>query len=227
MKSGHDGYGPFRVDIASQSHPVTKGLSSFATRDELYFNQQGSEPIEVLATAHSKTTGKDEPIAFVYHYGAARVFQTFLGHDAASLRSPGVAQLVRRAYLVGGRSRSGQSRAGRFAGGRPAAGVPSEAFGKSFDPRLGSVEVKAKPGLSAVAAHCGTLGPNRFERRLQCVDCPKPERVGRALGAVHSGRRRATGRLFAWLRSESRPFGQPDLRWKMALSGHDVRRRAN
>ncbi|HEX4146379.1 MAG TPA: ThuA domain-containing protein [Pirellulales bacterium] len=146
MKSGHDGYGPFRVDIASQNHPVTKGMSAFETRDELYFNQQGTEPIEVLATARSKSTGRDEPIAFVYRYGAARVFQTFLGHDAASLQAPGVAQLVRRATLWAAGADPGKAEPvdAPVAGGvQPAS--PGEAFGKAFDARQSSLEVKADP----------------------------------------------------------------------------------
>ena len=146
MMSGHDGYGPFRVEIAAPNHPVTKGLSGFETRDELYFNQQGTEPIDVLATAHSKTTGRDEPIAFVYQYGAARVFQTFLGHDAPSLRSPGVAQLVRRATLWAAGADPGKVEpvdAAGNGGGQPDS--PGEAFGKGLDARLSGVEVKANP----------------------------------------------------------------------------------
>ncbi|HEY1784714.1 MAG TPA: ThuA domain-containing protein, partial [Pirellulales bacterium] len=143
MKSGHDGYGPFRVEIAAPNHPVTKGLSGFETRDELYFDQQGTEPIEVLATARSKTTGRDEPIAFVYPYGAARVFQTFLGHDAASLRSPGVAQLVRRATLWAAGADPGKVEPIDAAVDGQQPGSPGEGFGKVLDARRNSVEVKA------------------------------------------------------------------------------------
>ena len=35
-KRGHDPYGKFRVDIVNKSHPITKGLVSFETVDELY-----------------------------------------------------------------------------------------------------------------------------------------------------------------------------------------------
>jgi type 1 glutamine amidotransferase/cytochrome c553 len=96
-KSAHDPYGRFKVEIAKSEHRLIGGLASFETTDELYFNQQGDEPIEVLATARSKITGRDEPMAFVYTYGNGRVFQTVLGHDAASLRVEGTAALVRRA----------------------------------------------------------------------------------------------------------------------------------
>src|SRR5262249_41456836 len=96
-KSGHDAYGKFQVQITNAGHPITKGLKPFETTDELYFRQQGTEPIEVIATAHSKVTGEDEPMAFVYQYGKGRVFQTVLGHSADSLRTPQVGTLIRRA----------------------------------------------------------------------------------------------------------------------------------
>ena len=62
----------------------------------MYCNQQGDLRIEVLATAHSTITGKDEPMAFVHDYGKGRVFQTVLGHAAESIRTPGAAKLIRR-----------------------------------------------------------------------------------------------------------------------------------
>jgi type 1 glutamine amidotransferase len=93
-KSGHDPYGPFRVSITERQHPITQGMVTFETTDELYFNQQGELPIEPLATAHSKITGKDEPLALAYEYGQGRVFQTLLGHDAAAIRQAG--ELIRR-----------------------------------------------------------------------------------------------------------------------------------
>ncbi|EAQ78523.1 ThuA domain-containing protein [Blastopirellula marina] len=96
-KSGHDSYGPFQVEIADAKHPITQGMVDFRTTDELYFRQEGSEPIEVLVTAHSQVTGNDEPLAFVYEYGQGRVFQTVLGHSADSIRTPAVADLIRRA----------------------------------------------------------------------------------------------------------------------------------
>ncbi|MBL9122504.1 MAG: ThuA domain-containing protein [Planctomycetaceae bacterium] len=108
-KSGHDAYGRFRVEIVKPDHPITRGLEPFETIDELYFNQQGSEPIEVLATARSQVTGKDEPMAFVCSYGQGRVFQTVLGHAAESVRVPAVAELILRGtvWAAGGNPRSG------------------------------------------------------------------------------------------------------------------------
>ncbi|MCP5120709.1 MAG: ThuA domain-containing protein [bacterium] len=97
--SGHDPYGEFRVEITNTNHPVTRHIEDFGTTDELYYRQQGDGPIEVLATARSSVTGEDEPMAWVYQYGPARVFQTVLGHAAESIHTPGTTQLIRYGSL--------------------------------------------------------------------------------------------------------------------------------
>jgi quinoprotein glucose dehydrogenase len=94
LPSGHDAHGPFTVNISSERSPITAGLKPFETSDELYFHQVGSQPITPLATAHSKVTGNDEPMAWAYGYGKGRIFQTVLGHDGDAVRSAGA--LIRR-----------------------------------------------------------------------------------------------------------------------------------
>jgi len=94
--SDHDPYGTFRVEVTRVEHPITTGMTGWDTSDELYFNQAGEEPIEPLITATSKKTGKNEPLAWAYRYGEGRVFQTVLGHDVASIKAPGTAELLRR-----------------------------------------------------------------------------------------------------------------------------------
>jgi len=90
----HDPYGPFKVSPTSKEHEITAGLAAFDTNDELYFKQAGEQPIEPLMTAKSKVTGNDEPMAWAYDVGRARVFQTLLGHSADSIRK--AAALIRR-----------------------------------------------------------------------------------------------------------------------------------
>ena len=96
-KSGHDAFGQFIVEIADPEHPITAGMQPFQTTDELYYRQQGDQPIHVVAHARSGDTGQFEPMAFVYDYGDGRVFQTVLGHAADSIRNPGAAELISRA----------------------------------------------------------------------------------------------------------------------------------
>jgi putative heme-binding domain-containing protein len=96
-KSGHDAFGQFAVRVANGKHAITDGLKDFDVTDELYFNQAGTEPVEPLITARSKVTGKDEPLAFAYEYGQARVFQTLLGHSEQTYETPEARELLRRA----------------------------------------------------------------------------------------------------------------------------------
>jgi type 1 glutamine amidotransferase len=93
----HDPYGPFRVNVADADHPITRGMEAFDTTDELYFCLTGAPKIDVLLTARSKVTKKDEPMGFVLRYGKGRVFHTPLGHDVKSFSAPGVVQLLQRA----------------------------------------------------------------------------------------------------------------------------------
>ena len=85
------------MQIAPAQHPITAGLKDFEVTDELYFNQAGKEPIVPLITAHSKVTKRDEPLAWTYEYGKARVFQTLLGHSEKTYDVPAACEMLRRA----------------------------------------------------------------------------------------------------------------------------------
>jgi type 1 glutamine amidotransferase len=98
-KTGHDPRGPFTVNIVQPTHPIMQGLQAFQADDELYTCLIGDRPVDVLATARSKVTGKDHPMAFVFEYGKGRVFHTPLGHDVRAFEMPGVAELIRRGCL--------------------------------------------------------------------------------------------------------------------------------
>ena len=104
QKTGHDPRGPFTVKIVQTEHPITRGMEDFQADDELYICVVGERPVELLATARSKVTGKDHPMAFAFDYGKGRVFHTPLGHDVKAIQMPGVAELIRRGCLwVAGR----------------------------------------------------------------------------------------------------------------------------
>jgi type 1 glutamine amidotransferase len=93
----HDARGPFEVKLTTVAHPVTAGLKSFQADDELYTCLGGNLPIEVLATARSKVTAQDHPMAFALNYEKGRVFHSPLGHDVKALTIPEVSELFRRA----------------------------------------------------------------------------------------------------------------------------------
>lgn len=92
----HDPRGQFTVEFTEEQHPITQGLGDFQTDDELYIGLVGERPVELLAFARSKVTGRDHPMAFAFQYGKGRVFHTPLGHDDRAIRSPGTAELIRR-----------------------------------------------------------------------------------------------------------------------------------
>jgi uncharacterized protein len=95
----HDPYGKFRVQIVDADHPVTKGLASFDTTDELYTCLTGDRPIHILASATSVLDKKEYPMAFVRAFGKGRVFLTTLGHDVTALTNSSVPELIRRASV--------------------------------------------------------------------------------------------------------------------------------
>jgi type 1 glutamine amidotransferase len=95
-KNTHDPRGPFRVEIVDSLHPVTRGMTSYDTDDELYICLTGNEPVQLLARARSVTTGDYHPMAFTLTYKKGRVFHTALGHDARAIHVAGTAELIRR-----------------------------------------------------------------------------------------------------------------------------------
>ncbi len=96
-RAQHDPHGPFTVNLTDVDHPVTKGLTSFSTTDELYTCLEGDAPIQVLAEAVSARDGATYPMAFVTEVGKGRVFHCVLGHDVAALTNEPVARLYCRA----------------------------------------------------------------------------------------------------------------------------------
>ena len=92
---GHDPHGAFEVRMTDMDHPITRGLQSFETVDELYTCLAGNIPIQVLAESKSKVDGKDYAMAFVLQYGKGRVFHSPLGHDVQAF-GPAVGELFRR-----------------------------------------------------------------------------------------------------------------------------------
>ncbi|MBX3252972.1 MAG: ThuA domain-containing protein [Chitinophagaceae bacterium] len=95
-KNTHDPRGAFKVEIADSLHPITKGMTSYDTDDELYICLTGNEPVHLLARAKSVVTGKYHPMAFTLAYKKGRIFHTALGHDARAIHVAGTAELIRR-----------------------------------------------------------------------------------------------------------------------------------
>lgn len=70
--------GEFTIKIARTDHPITKGLSDFRLKDELYYHIQMRDDVEPLATTDHD--GGTWPVAWTRTYGSGRIFHTPLGH---------------------------------------------------------------------------------------------------------------------------------------------------
>jgi type 1 glutamine amidotransferase len=103
-KMGQTSHGPsheFAVRMENASHPVTAGLRTFTTTDELWRRPGLVEEAEVLASSFSAadTQGTKgwEPAVLAGRFGEGRSLTVLLGHDVRAMASPGFRQLVRRA----------------------------------------------------------------------------------------------------------------------------------
>lgn len=96
-KSGHDAFGRFLVTPTKVGHEISQGIMPFEIEDELYYRQDGAEPVEALIAARSKDTQRDEGLAWTYRYGEGRVFQTLLGHSEKTYDAFGPREMLRRA----------------------------------------------------------------------------------------------------------------------------------
>lgn len=96
QKSSHPPQQSTTVRIADPSKALTVGLQRFELQDEVYQNLYLDDGIEVLANATIEGDAGQHPVIWTHGYGAGRVFCDTLGHDAASIRNPTHASLLRR-----------------------------------------------------------------------------------------------------------------------------------
>jgi type 1 glutamine amidotransferase len=96
----HDPIKRFWLEIDG-SHPVTAGVPSFETEDELY------ELRDVLPDCRILASAEGWPQVYVREYGAGRVAYIAPGHDRRTLERPEYAQLVTQAIAWAGRGSRG------------------------------------------------------------------------------------------------------------------------
>ena len=94
--SGHGPRGVFEAKVVNKEHPITAGMSSFETDDELYAKLQGTGEINVLVEAYSDWSKKTEPLVFTKTYGKGRVVHNAFGHDGKALSNPNVRKIIAR-----------------------------------------------------------------------------------------------------------------------------------
>jgi len=96
---GTSGHGPrevFEAKVVNKEHPITAGMSSFKTDDELYAKLQGTGKINVLVEAYSDWSKKTEPLVFTLNYGKGRTVHNAFGHDGKALMNPSVQRIIAR-----------------------------------------------------------------------------------------------------------------------------------
>lgn len=98
LPDGKATMGEYTIRISDPSHPVTRGLSDFLIKDELYSNMQMNEYVVSIATIeHDDVTW---PVAWTYEFGRGKVFHTSLGHMSwrpgsdDPLRNPNLGRLI-------------------------------------------------------------------------------------------------------------------------------------
>ena len=90
--STHPPYGQFEVNVKNEAHPCAEGIGEFVTNDELYTKIGWKPGNDVFLTADLE--GETYPMAWTRSYGGGRVFNTVLGHNGLSFRTPEVQRLV-------------------------------------------------------------------------------------------------------------------------------------
>jgi type 1 glutamine amidotransferase len=96
---GTSGHGPrevFEAKVVNKEHPITAGMSSFKTDDELYAKLQGTGKINVLVEAYSDWSKRTEPLVFTLNYGKGRTVHNAFGHDGKALMNPSVQRIIAR-----------------------------------------------------------------------------------------------------------------------------------
>ncbi len=95
----HGAQWEFPVIVRDTEHPITKGMPTewLHAKDELYDQLRGpAKNMQILATAESTVTGRNEPMIFTIGYGKGRVFHTPMGHAEYSVECVGFITTLQR-----------------------------------------------------------------------------------------------------------------------------------
>lgn len=98
--TGHGPFHKFTVKPTDIKHPITQGIESFETEDELWHNTVFPPQSTALMTAFSSKdkngSGKDEAVLAVNYFGKGRCVNLMLGHNVMAMKNPGFETLLSR-----------------------------------------------------------------------------------------------------------------------------------
>lgn len=97
----HDKYAAFSTVKVAKDHPILKSFPDDwkTAGDEMYNTVKMMETATPLLQATSPATGKVHTVAWVNHYGKARIFGTTLGHDMKTGADPDYHKLLANGIL--------------------------------------------------------------------------------------------------------------------------------
>lgn len=90
----HPPINSYTFGVTDLSHPITKGITNFCLKDELYLIEIYN-PIDTLLTC--KYNGLIYPIAWVKPYGLGKVFYLGLGHGKEQLSNKCIQKMIKNA----------------------------------------------------------------------------------------------------------------------------------
>lgn len=95
----HGAQWEFPIIIRDKEHPIVKDMPTewLHSKDELYDKLRGpAKHMQILATAESQVTGRNEPMIMTINYGKGRVFHTPMGHAEYSQECVGFITTLQR-----------------------------------------------------------------------------------------------------------------------------------
>ena len=97
----HDHQSQYPVKTMLPQHPIMQGVPTnwVTPKDELYVIEKLWPNAQALATSISELDGKSYPVAWINHYGKARVFGTTYGHSDETFSDPVYVNMVSRGIL--------------------------------------------------------------------------------------------------------------------------------
>ena len=87
----------FRVKVADQKHPITKGIHDFDILDETYGKGSVNSGVHVLLTTDEPTSTPS--VAWTNRYGKSNIVTILLGHDNHAWTNPDFVRLLIQAIM--------------------------------------------------------------------------------------------------------------------------------